>query len=100
MSKNIGYLIGYFFGWVLIYGLYAFAVIAITIDLINHTMPVLPVMMLLTIYMFRKVLQASYILNEFNALTQTMDMNRHSTNKTNADLDKMMNRMNQFGGKN
>ena len=100
MSKNIGYFIGYLLGWVLIYGLYGFAILAIILDLIDHKMPVLPVMMLLVVYIYRKVLQASYILNEFNALTQTMDMNRHSTAKTNEDLDKMMNRMNQFGGKN
>jgi hypothetical protein len=100
MSRLVGYFIGYALGWILIYGLYAFAIVAIILEVIDHKIPVVPVILLLTVYIFRKVLQASYVLNEFKQMIQTMNMNKNSAIKTNSDLDKMMERMNQFGGKN
>jgi hypothetical protein len=100
MSKNIGYVIGYFVGWLLIYGLYAFATIAIVIDLINHELPVAPVTLMLSIYVFRKVLQASYALDEFKKEINNIDIHKNIMDKKNADLDKMMERMHKFGGSN
>jgi 1,4-dihydroxy-2-naphthoate octaprenyltransferase len=96
---KFGYLMGYILGTILIYGLYLFAMAAFIYDIWNRELPVMPVVLLIVISCWRKIIQ---IHTALGIDAQISKMRSMILSQLLVDSNKTVNNStgNKFGGPN
>lgn len=104
MSKSgkFGYLIGYSLGFILIYGLYLIGIVAMFIDLWNRQLPIIPIILILSVAIWRKLLQISVVLNINAQINEARNLLLSQQSNRNREVEAMMSKIkfNQYGGPN
>ena len=97
MSNKFSYKIGYFFGAALIYFLYALGFFGIYLDITDGKLPLLPIVYLFMISVWRKI---SFFTSSISAFIDTLVAQNNRRDAKSAEIQRMMNTINKFGGPN